>query len=333
MAFENFTTIGDPHLGRTFKTGVPLHRAGDREQAVWDDFETRICEVGFKHKVIMGDLFDQFVVPPEVVIRAANAISTGTGSVTGKIIILRGNHDASKDVTKKSSFDLLYALLSPLVAAGKIVFAFGDEPVIVEDAAFFGWHPFISAEDAVGMIYPTWGIRKAFGHWDTTQHGQDRHNLIPLEVFRAKGITDVYTGHVHQAGFFEYPDLKLYVTGSMQPYAHGEQEEGDSRYQTLSVIEVETRLAADPECFANSNVRIRLGDNETFMGKFNCLSMTFQRLVALHKEEDAVEDEGDVSFDEFNFDHLAAYCFEKNQVDSEMQTQILTTIAEKNSRD
>ena len=35
-------TIGDPHLGRSFKTGVPLHRLGDREAMVWKEFERQL---------------------------------------------------------------------------------------------------------------------------------------------------------------------------------------------------------------------------------------------------------------------------------------------------
>lgn len=54
---------GDPHLARAFRTGVPLHRLGDREEMVWQDFQQQL-ETSAEVTIILGDLFDKFVVPP-----------------------------------------------------------------------------------------------------------------------------------------------------------------------------------------------------------------------------------------------------------------------------
>ena len=44
IAGHKFKLIGDPHLGRVFKTGVPTHRLGDRERLVEEQFYAEISD-------------------------------------------------------------------------------------------------------------------------------------------------------------------------------------------------------------------------------------------------------------------------------------------------
>ena len=91
------TLLGDPHLGKRFVTGVPLHRVGDRERMVWEDFHHSIAACRTPMHVCMGDLFDKFIVAPEVLMGAFQAYLQAPSSVD--YIILRGNHDVSRDRT------------------------------------------------------------------------------------------------------------------------------------------------------------------------------------------------------------------------------------------
>ena len=280
---------------------------------------------GFDFKVIMGDLFDEYNVPPEVVLRCADLLEKGCTP----IYILCGNHDASKELEKKSSFDLLKRLLA---RNKQVHFVDGTEPLVYGEFAFIGWHPFISAAEMASKL-PEKGLTTVFGHWDVIQHGKNDHNMIPLDILKSKGITQIYTGHYHKASYEKMRDgTELYVVGSMQPYAHGEQAEDDPLYMTLSIEDVNSRLKQDETCFKNSNVRILLKDGEQYADHFDCLSMLFKRqTTGVVADADDVLPE--VGFDEFNFDHIALHCFNKNNVDEDMRTQILTSIEEKNFHD
>ena len=273
---------GDVHLGRTFRTGVPLHRLGDREEMVWEDFEQQL-NVEADLTIIMGDLFDKFVVPPEVVLRVYGLLAR-YASVGQPIYILRGNHDASRDSQKASSLDLLKALLEGGDAHGT------PAVTVVETRQFCGpkgrllllcgWSPFLSAADTVsGADSNAVGrITAAFGHWDVTQHGQDDHNLIPLQQLAELGVKRVFTGHVHKADSFTRNGIEVTVVGSMQPYAHGEEPEGSALYMTMMPAEADICLNSNEAAFCSTNVRILLADGEEYTREFDCLSKTFKRV-------------------------------------------------------
>ena len=53
--------IGDPHLGRVFKTNVPLDRRGEREVMMQNQFWDEIHSID-DLIVIVGDLFDHWYV-------------------------------------------------------------------------------------------------------------------------------------------------------------------------------------------------------------------------------------------------------------------------------
>ena len=55
----DFTLLGDPHLGRTFVHGVPLHRRGEREVMMWRNFAQSLSNVTTPLHICLGDLFDR----------------------------------------------------------------------------------------------------------------------------------------------------------------------------------------------------------------------------------------------------------------------------------
>ena len=188
--------VGDPHLGRRFNNNVPLHRRGDHEKIVWTKFREGLDPKGAKTHVNMGDIFDRAVVPYIDVWRAAHFYRCAARIHRDTtFIVLRGNHDASRDLEAVSAFDIFAGLVG------------GDNIIVVKDwlnydgLAFFGWHPITSAEALVeDFIYNTPNTRgmTAFGHWDVDPLS-DPFNLIPTEQLAAAGITKAYTGHVHTA--------------------------------------------------------------------------------------------------------------------------------------
>lgn len=270
MLFDPTTNlVGDPHLGRQFLAGVPLHRRGEREELVWADFIKEVNLPGMKLVVIMGDLFNGFIVPFETILRTSKVLNDATAD--GRIIVvLDGNHDSVKDVDKKSAFDLLAALLAP---NNKIIFV-SREPVLLNDLVFFPWHPFHSAEAVVEYFiakHPNQKVRAAFGHWDIGDFGQSNPNLIPLDLLAT--ITDaVYTGHVHSPSVHRRGKTVLHVVGSLQPYSHAEDPTGRF-YVTLTLDELDPTADYSMKC-----VRLRLKPEEVEPENFECLQLTIQRL-------------------------------------------------------
>ena len=146
--------IGDPHLGRVFKTGVPLHRRGEREEMVWATFEKALTEntQDIDAIVIMGDLFDKMHVPNAVVLRASDLLWKSVGQPHfNEVVVLRGNHDASRDTSIRSSFDVLMALHQN---NPDVEFVTEVTPISYEkfEMIAFGWHPFITAKEMVERV-------------------------------------------------------------------------------------------------------------------------------------------------------------------------------------
>lgn len=319
---------GDVHLGRTFRTGVPLHRLGDREAMVWEEFEQQL-NVEADITVIMGDLFDKFVVPPEVVLRAYDLLTTAADNGR-EIIILRGNHDASRDSNKKSSFDLLHELTWKIGGISCVERAGYHRQA--ESGQWFllcGWSPDVSAsEDITTLARPSEPIAAAFGHWDITQHGEDTHNLIPLEQLAGLGVNTVYTGHIHKAERFTRNGITVEVVGSMQPYAHGEEPPLSMLYLTLTPEQVDGMLNDDEEILANTNVRVLLIDGAEYPREFNCLSKTYKRV---HSGEAKVDEEGNpvAAYDTFDVRTMISTTLTEHKVSDALQARISATLMEK----
>lgn len=261
-------TLGDPHLGRPFLTGVPLHRRGEREQQVMEQFRKDLLDVkGVDMHVCMGDLFDKMVVPPSVVLFAAAAyLKAARENPEVYYVVLMGNHDGSRDTMMRSSFDLFDAIVNPV---GNILVVRDHARHLQRGLCFVPWHPFKSAKEMVAEAPPA---EVYFGHWDIESFGGDDHQLLPYEEL-SKRTKLVITGHVHGAREFEHDDLKVIVTGSMQPYSHGEDPAGE-RYVTLTLAQLEQ--AGD---LADKCVRLILADGEEMPAEIpDCLQFTVKRI-------------------------------------------------------
>lgn len=294
IAGHKFKLIGDPHLGRVFKTGVPTHRLGDRERLVEEQFYSEISDRTSVPIIIMGDLFDKYSVPESLVLWTADKLNEAAR--WKDIYILRGNHDLSRDEEKRGSFDVLERLCP------KVVFVKDFWEIVLPNhvgrLVLFGYNAFKSAAELVDVLPRNLNYLTAFGHWDLTSHGSD-FNLVPTEVFAELKIPVAYTGHIHKAQTIERHGVTVHAVGSMQPYAHGEQAEGDPLYQTLTLDEFNAR---NPEDFLDVNLRILLKGDEVFDQQVDCLSLVFKHIA----EDDAEPLE--VAYDSFDSDNILTEC-------------------------
>jgi len=292
IAGHTFKLIGDPHIGRKFKTGVPVHRLGERETSVKNQLYAEVASTDNTPVIVMGDLFDTYSIPDELTLWVSETLNEATQ--WKEVYVLRGNHCVSRDAEKRGSFDVLERLCP------KVVFVKGVWEIQLENGylALFGYDAFKSATELANSLQQGANYLTAFGHWDLTSHGSD-FNLVPTEVFAELKIPVAYTGHIHKAQTIERHGVTVHAVGSMQPYAHGEQAEGDPLYQTLTLDEFNAR---NPEDFLDVNLRILLKGDEVFDTQLDCLSLVFK-----HIADDETEPL-DVAYDSFDSDNILTEC-------------------------
>lgn len=320
-------TLGDVHLERHFRTGVPLHRIGDREKMVWEQFENEVMNpTGLLH-VQMGDLFNEFSVSEATVLRAAEIYYTAAvENPDVRYVILRGNHDAARDSDKKSSFDVLAALLEPYSNILILTVPY----LSIVDGKYYGflpWHPFKSstelATELINKMRPGEEMAAVFCHCDIKSFGGTDDNLIPINVLKHRTKL-VYTGHIHYPQEFEQDGVKVVVTGSMQPYAHGE-DPSNRWYTTVSykaLIEMTTL-----EMFKNVNVRVLIDNSDQVVPEFDCLSMITKRIDGrLEADED---DSEQVVLESFDMTQLFKQSLAEHNVGGVVAEKILNKFSEK----
>jgi hypothetical protein len=267
--------LGDCHLGKKFDNGCPLHRRGDREKMQFDQFVAEL-EVACDLHIQVGDLFDRYVVPYSVVYRTAMAYRAAAKvNPDTTYVVLRGNHDASRDADRVSAFQLFAELVRPFG-----VEVVDEQPLTIADHVFIPWHPFITAAEMIDKIVGTPKI--AVGHWDIVQIGD---NSLPAAALRDLGIERAITGHDHLKRDLVLQGLPVHVTGSMQPFSHAEDPDG--------ILYVTTTLAELGDV-TDKCVRLVLAHDEILDEAIDCLQLQIVR--------GGVDDVdlGDVDFEAFD---------------------------------
>lgn len=274
--------IGDVHAGKRFETGVPLHRRGDRERMVLAQFKEELFS-GSGPVVQAGDIFDKPVISTTVLMEVAMALREA--AKIRPVAILRGNHDASRDSSRVSSF----AILTELVRPYGVVVA-DEKPVVWYDVCLIPWSPWLTAKEMVENHTDLIGsVDTVVGHWDVVMGDS---NQLPAAELLALGVKTAVTGHDHNGRKLDMDGLRVIVTGSMQPYSHGEDPNG-RMYVTLQPSEIEA--AGD---LTNKCVRILLEPGEEFNEQIDCLQLTRTRAKVEEQELEAVE------FEAFDFNAL-----------------------------
>lgn len=313
---SDYTTLGDVHLGRKFVTGVPKHRLGEREESVWTDFTKSVLGCTTPLHVQVGDLFDAFIVPPEVVLRAADIYKSAPDNI--KYIVYRGNHDASRDTDKKSSFDLFCELMK----STSNVFVVKEDPMITHNGyGFIPWHPFRSAKEQAELLKaklaPDEKLDTVFGHFDLESFGGSEFNVLPAATLGSY-TGRVVTGHIHTPSTTRIGTLEVVVTGSMQPYSHGEDKE-EKFYVTRKCAEV----VKDPTAYKHLNLRVIMGPEDELPEDIDCLSLILKR-----ETTQLVPEEIEVEFEDFNISTLLANCLAEQGVVGDVAQKVSAKFAE-----
>ena len=262
--------LGDVHLGRVFKNGVPLDRRGEREQMVRTQFHNELHNSESEILIQVGDLFDGFRVELNEVVFAADTIRDAAVFHPDRhFFFLAGNHDLAKDTDRISSLELVERLLSDLPNVHFVI----TVPLMWTnpDILMVPWSPVTPAADIIGNVLPSLQPDLIVGHWDR-QEIAGEFNLIPLDKLAAL-TRRVVSGHDHTPAEFMHGDLEVTYVGSMQPYSHGEDPTG-KLYVTRTVAEVE----ADPSLFHDLCLRILVGDKETPPTDVDCLQLTLKKI-------------------------------------------------------
>lgn len=268
-----FAKIGDPHLGREFKTGIPFERRGEYEARQWSTFLEKLgepCDVN----VNMGDLFDRPLVSYMIVLRAIEAYKTEAEANPDRLyIILAGNHDRSRQPGVVGAFDLMEAALKSI---DNIVVV--TTPTVIERALYLPWEWTRTAAEQ--MVDVAEEIDIAFCHHDLESFGGDDSHMLPAKAIQALGAKEIFCGHWHLSGDYEVDGVGVVCTGSLLPFSHAEDPDGEI-YQTLTTAEL---AELDPEDIRNKFIRVLLEPGED-PPAVDCLSLTTKRSKSTASDE------------------------------------------------
>ncbi|MGO7308794.1 metallophosphoesterase [Rhizobium ruizarguesonis] len=294
---KHIVLLGDPHLGRTFSNGVPLHRRGMREALVWQDFLDALrVPAGCDYHICLGDLFDKWIVPFDLILDVADHYRKAARENPGcHFFVLKGNHDWTRDLQRRSAFDVFAALVADVP---NITIVKDTLQIAGTDLVLYPWHPLWDASDKLKAVEG----KILFGHFDV-EFGE--HNMVPTKLHFER----IYTGHDHKARTLKRDGTEVVVVGSMQPYAHGE-EPDDSLYITVRAEDI-----TDPSIFRDKCLRI-IG---RYDGEIDCLQITYKQ-EKTNDDDSPIES---VTLGDFDMDRLFAEAFAEAGVSQERTAQVL----------
>lgn len=323
---EYIQTIGDPHLGRTFKTNVLKDRLGEREMTVLSLFKELLTpKQHVKTVVCTGDLFDKFHVDSTVVFNTFNAIfekCVEYPEVT--YIFIPGNHDLSKNTQIKSSYYLLYECFSKINLPNLKFNLKDDFHLLAETNTLLyldAYDPFLEGSKVL-TVNKEYNNIISFGHWDS------------LDII-SKGYTPstqllemsdlLVSGHEHTYKEYTYPEdptkTKVLFTGSMQPYSHSEDPINEI-YITVDENDLDSFIKNTDT--TNLCVRIYCSRDFVLPTSINCLALSY--LIKEEQERELTELEVQVLEDSYTTKMSA---FLSIQEKSEFSKQLLNDFKEK----
>ena len=345
QTYYRIQTIGDPHLGKAFKTGVPHNRAGEREQSQLQLLEQLLIPVDNTTIaiIIMGDLFDKANVSNNVVKDFYKLITEAAkNNLSVTYIILDGNHVLSKENTKTTSFDILSLLLKDVenvnvVNENQIVEIVPNLHLYLDCYDPYNSYSTVKENTLSNVKKDKNNILISFGHWDTfefteTGYYPNQHILTYSDL--------VCSGHIHIPMEYMYNYVnkesnislkgKTLITGSMQPYSHAEDPE-KILYVTIKSQDIKKYdLSKD---FKNKCVRIDCDSLFVLTEPINCLSLTLRVFEDTKKQEiNEVEEveEDTLSSDNFNTALIKKVESELfNNVDLSVKQEILDVLKTK----
>ena len=305
--------IGDVHIGKTFRTGVPKNRLGERESMILSQL-TDLLDRDVDYTILVGDLFDKVRVSNSDLY---NLISIVDHAVISKpettFAIINGNHDMPKEVGRISSFQLFQKYFERASHSNlKIISKHNLENIIKipEKKVLLylsHYNAFSSLDEELDNDLlltqddlDNYSYRIAFGHWETIDFGSDHFIDRDVPSIVLQQFNAVITGHEHRPKLTIVEHVPVLTSGSMQPYAYGEElpDEKDF-YVTITSEAIKERLKKDPTAFAKSYVKILVESTEDLVEPFDCLGRTYKNVSTKQKdveEEDFVVHTEPLSF-------------------------------------
>lgn len=329
-------TIGDPHLGREFRTNVNIERRGEREASVLQTFTTLLKpkDTTIKYIIIVGDLFDTYAVKSEVVLNAYEDVIYAANQHTEvEYIIIPGNHDLSKNRERSSSFEIFHRLLT--VSELPNITVLLENHQIIEDLdnslVLFctAYDPFFNTEISTIEETKLKTLSEVndiitIGHFD----GFEINGKGYLPTPKMKELSDlIISGHEHTYKEIEDPICNILFTGSMQPYSHAEDPDNDLYvtidYDVLKDIDVVT--------LKNKFVRILLDSETVFTERFECMSLTFKLKEQVIEEIDVVAElkTNTKDFDTLGYTEQLLLALEKVETTEELSKKYNMLLATK----
>lgn len=283
MRIDDIWHIGDPHLGRRFENGVPLHRRGEREAQQWAKFREELntdCDIN----ICMGDLFDHPQVSMQTIVDAADAYELAARRrPQTQFFVMAGNHDRSRQVNTIGAWEIFKKIL-----AGRLENLFLVDYVgKVETIAFFPWQwgvPVAGAlEERFTKHHENVEVEHVVLHHDLESFGGDTSYMVPARLIRDKfpNVKSIVTGHWHIPGSYQVDGIQVECTGSIEPLSHAEDPDGEI-YVTLTLDQLESHD------LSNKCVRVLLREGEELPVDLDCRALTGKRVTALEEFEPTV---------------------------------------------
>ena len=272
-------TIGDAHLGRVFKTNVPLDRRGEYEALQLRTLKEHlhidipVDDTGTLTYLVrcqVGDWFDKSVVANRDVLNSYSLLKDYERDHIEPLYIISGNHDDSKSITEPTSWDVLAQFF---MGSERVIFVKKWKVHQLDDGTqilFVGWN----IHDSVASAYLEAveagfnQIRMVVCHLDRISYGDDT-NVIPYDFLVNKGIEYVVSGHEHKPYRFRENDMQVIGTGSLLPYSHAEDPEAEHYITFRSLEELE---AYGVENLGQKHVRVYVED-PNLLPEFSSLSL------------------------------------------------------------
>ncbi len=261
--------IGDPHMGREFKAGVPIDRRGERERMQRELLEQELAK-DVNVNVTVGDLFDSpFISFGDLMWVIAAYKRAARNRPMTSFIIYPGNHCLSRQPGVQGAFHLFSEAMEgvPNIQICWRVTHTGDMTIVP-----WSWTETAAQQlEGIRSVHPV-----VLGHWDLESFGGDDSHLCPTAALVERGAQRIYTGHWHMPGDYEVDGVTVVCTGSLMPYGHAEDPDGDL-YVTLTADEL---ADIDPATLREKCVRLLLAPGETPPADLDCLALTVKRADA-----------------------------------------------------
>lgn len=287
--------IGDVHFGRKF-LNTRSSRVGDREALIMKQFNS-LLQSDSDIVILVGDLFDKFIVSPSVVLSVYEALVSSFKGKKKTCYIIPGNHDLSRNKTKVSSYKLLTVMLESIpnivmVYDKPISFSLSDSIDVILDA----YNPFYESEgdemdDSItSLLEELTGTSMTLyvGHWDDPRFNTGY--LPNSKVLDKISNLVCVSGHIHVPFSTKYKGKPFHCVGSMQPYSFG--EDPDKEYYikltTAQLEKILERAEKDKDilkALKNKYIRLHCRKDYILPSKIDCLSVTYFNTNPSSKEE------------------------------------------------